>query len=41
MKTWLLDTGPLVAYLDARDPAHGEVVARLEGFCLLNLYLLQ
>lgn len=32
MKTWLLDTGPLVAYLDADDPAHAEVAERLEGF---------
>lgn len=32
MKTWLLDTGPLVAYLDARDPAHGPVAAILEPF---------
>jgi len=32
LKTWLLDTGPLVAYLDARDPAHGSVAAILEPF---------
>lgn len=32
MKRWLLDTGPLVAYLDAADPAHAPVVARLDGF---------
>lgn len=32
MKTWLLDTGPVVAYLDASDPTHGEVVAHLEDF---------
>lgn len=32
MRTWLVDTGPLVAYLDSRDPAHGEVAARLDGF---------
>lgn len=25
MKTWLLDTGPIVAYLDPRDPAHSTV----------------
>jgi predicted nucleic acid-binding protein len=32
VKTWLLDTGPLVAYLDGGDPGHGEVVSCLEGF---------
>ena len=32
MRTWLVDTGPLVSYLDARDPAHGEVADRLDGF---------
>ena len=28
----LIDTGPLVSYLDASDPAHGRVASRLEGF---------
>lgn len=32
MKTWLLDTGPLVAYLDAGDPEHRPTVGRLGGF---------
>ena len=32
MKTWLLDTGPLVAYLDAGDPYHGAVAPRLDSF---------
>ena len=31
MKTWLLDTEPLVAYLDANDAAHAKVVAGLEA----------
>jgi hypothetical protein len=29
MRAWLLDTGPLVAYLDGGDPAHARVAARL------------
>lgn len=32
MKTWLVDTGPVVAYLDAGDPAHAEVAARWDSF---------
>ncbi len=32
LKTWLVDTGPLVAYLDAKDPAHRDVATCLEGF---------
>lgn len=32
MKQWLLDTGPLVAYLAASDAAHSEVVEQLNGF---------
>lgn len=32
MRTWLIDTGPLVAYLDSRDRTHGEVADRLDGF---------
>ena len=32
MKTWLLDTGPLVAYLDANDSAHDSVSGCIESF---------
>ena len=32
MNRWLLDAGPLVAALDANDPAHPESRAALAGF---------
>jgi predicted nucleic acid-binding protein len=32
LTAWLLDTGPLVAYLDAADPRHAEVAAKLDPF---------
>lgn len=32
MKTWLLDTGPLVACLDAANPLHPKGRAALAGF---------
>ena len=32
MRVWLLDTGPVVAYLNAADPAHEQVSACLDPF---------
>ena len=32
LRAWLLDTGPLVAYLDASEREHPEVSARLDAF---------
>ncbi len=32
VKAWLIDTGPLVAYVDAADPAHRRVVDCLDEF---------
>ena len=32
MRSWLLDTGPLVAYLDAGDSSHPAVSGHLDGF---------
>jgi predicted nucleic acid-binding protein len=32
LKSLLLDTGPLVAYLDKKDPAHDESALSLDGF---------
>ena len=32
MREWLVDTGPMVAYLDPEDPAHAEVGAVLDSF---------
>lgn len=32
MRTWIVDTGPIVAYLDADDPAHSTVSPRWDAF---------
>lgn len=32
MRTWLLDTGPLVAYLDRADPTHDTTSEAVDGF---------
>ena len=32
MKTWLVDAGPLIAYLDSGDPEHRSVALRLDDF---------
>lgn len=32
LRTWLVDTGPFIAYMNRRDPAHASVSARLDGF---------
>lgn len=32
MKTWLVDTGPIISYLDAADPVHAEVSACWDAF---------
>lgn len=32
LNTWIVDTGPLVAYLNPRDPSHASVAGRWDRF---------
>ncbi len=32
MTTWLLDTGPIIAYLNPNDPAHAQASAAITSF---------
>jgi predicted nucleic acid-binding protein len=32
VKTWLIDTGPFVAYVDRTDAAHARIAASLDAF---------
>ncbi len=32
VKTWLVDTGPFVAYISRTDPMHGRVAASVDSF---------
>jgi predicted nucleic acid-binding protein len=32
MRTWLIDTGPFIAYISRTDPMHTRVAARVDGF---------
>jgi predicted nucleic acid-binding protein len=32
MRSWIVDTGPLISYLDRRDPTHTRVTAALDQF---------
>ena len=32
MRTWLIDTGPLIAYISRTDPMHTRVAARVDDF---------
>jgi hypothetical protein len=45
VKVWLLDTGPVVAFLDANDPYHDLVRVRLSahqgGFCTTSAIIFE
>ena len=32
LTTWLVDTGPFIAYISRTDPMHARVAARVDGF---------
>jgi len=32
VRTWLIDTGPFIAYISRTDPMHRPVAARVDGF---------
>jgi predicted nucleic acid-binding protein len=32
MRTWLMDTGPFIAYISRTDPRHRSVAGRVDGF---------
>ena len=32
MRTWLMDTGPFIAYISRTEPAHARVAARVDSF---------
>jgi predicted nucleic acid-binding protein len=40
MRTWLIDTGPFIAYISRTDPMHARVAARVDGFITEVMYFL-